>query len=346
MASRWKRFAFFDRKNLSLPPAAVRDVVPSGGLDPTALYPEELQSSSSGDDLERIGPGEYFSLVSASGVSLPGGGGDGDGDGVALERGTLGDAGAAFRTVLTAMDRADRASSVDPSDGRSGGGRGGGGVSRSDHAATVPSPGSGGTGPLQLLFVSSRNTSRVHCVDVTSRCTPSNPRRNEASNSAAGGGAGGDGGEGVGDGGSTVASNAGNPDEMDGWRGHYDPFRSSAGVNQKRDASGGQGRSRTTAASTPATSAGKGRRRAAEQRVLDEHLGPDPDGSGSGGSLFGGSPFAEAPSQSEQRREGARIVGLAACSHVHGPPAAGGGGGGERDGGKESTLYVAAVSDA
>ena len=28
---------------------------------------------------------------------------------------------------------------------------------------------------LQLLFVSSRHTSHVHCVDVTVQCTPSNP---------------------------------------------------------------------------------------------------------------------------------------------------------------------------
>mgnify|MGYP000206010161 FL=1 len=56
-SSRWKRFAFFDRKNLSLPPVVVKDIIPSkssgnrsgttsDNLDPKFLYQNELSTTN------------------------------------------------------------------------------------------------------------------------------------------------------------------------------------------------------------------------------------------------------------------------------------------------------------
>ena len=96
-SSRWKRFAFFDRKNLSLPPAVVKDIIPSSSssssnnsksissaknnttsdnnLDPQILYYNDIISSDvnheSIEDVVKVGCGEYFSFVGATNVSLP-----------------------------------------------------------------------------------------------------------------------------------------------------------------------------------------------------------------------------------------------------------------------------------
>jgi hypothetical protein len=97
-SSRWKRFAFFDRKNLSLPPAVVKDIIPSSSsstnnnksisaaknntsttsdnnLDPQILYYYDIISSDvnheSIEDVVKVGCGEYFSFVGAINVSLP-----------------------------------------------------------------------------------------------------------------------------------------------------------------------------------------------------------------------------------------------------------------------------------
>ena len=74
-----RRFAFFDRKNLPLPSAVVKDLVPSssssisggndGPLDPQLLYPEESANDNYGKN--DVGAGEYFTLVAATNVSLP-----------------------------------------------------------------------------------------------------------------------------------------------------------------------------------------------------------------------------------------------------------------------------------
>ena len=135
-SSRWKRFAFFDRKNLSLPPVVVKDIIPSkssgnrgststtsDNLDPKFLYQNELHNTTTeGESLEdviKIGSGEYFSLVAANNVSLPvslSSGGEGINDtgedgassqqqivGVATKRGVGGDGAAAMNTSLIAL---------------------------------------------------------------------------------------------------------------------------------------------------------------------------------------------------------------------------------------------------
>jgi hypothetical protein len=243
-STRWKRFAFFERKNLSLPPLAVRDLIPAtrggvgggirkgggktnfvvvdddddggdggGGrdkidnddpLDPKFLYRRRFDhdvddgdyDDGDGDDddhglllndeeCDAIGCGEYFSLVAASDVALPakyydnddrevdadyyeaagrmksrpavggmGGGMDDDGGGIGTS---------AMGAGLVALRAAARDATMMRSAGRGGGGM-----------LTTRGDGGGDIGTLQLLFASSRNTSHVHCIDVTARCTPIN----------------------------------------------------------------------------------------------------------------------------------------------------------------------------
>ena len=105
-SSRWKRFAFFERKNLSLPPSVVRDLIPptannrggggGGGnnrsrnttsndprridaTNPTSRknvddqYQDEIPSPEDGlpSNSDDENSGDYFSLVAASNVMLP-----------------------------------------------------------------------------------------------------------------------------------------------------------------------------------------------------------------------------------------------------------------------------------
>lgn len=368
-----RRFAFFDRKNLPLPSAVVKDLVPSSGssssstttsgggnsldgpLDPQLLYPEETDdivaaSNNNGSD---IGAGEYFTLVAATNVSLPSSlssnnntnnnsnnvASVGPEDG-ATRRGAGGDGAPAMQAGLVAMQQQQHMSQVKNdnvnqqnsstnitirSEGES---RGHSNINGIDS-------GGGGNGELQLLFASSRNTSLVHVIDVTVRCTPPNPHylmdqntdgglNNSIDNSAF---------ESSLDGQTKNAAssssknnhsniNNANPEELDGWRGHYNPFLSAnafythgqvdatstatagtTGTAADRNTSSSSATS--TISGTSTTSSTKDRRKkSAKERILDEHLGSGSAkdssvGSGgkggfeSGASLFASSPFAK-----------------------------------------------------
>ncbi|KAL7550009.1 hypothetical protein ACHAWF_014291 [Thalassiosira exigua] len=395
-SSRWKRFPFFDRRNLSLPLPVVRDLVPGKGgggggggvggggdaLDPHVLYRDDEDDGGGGggeeesppEDRARVGIGGYFSLVAAANVALPsslfasGGRGDDDQDddeddedaggsvgtgpgALATRRGAGGDGAPAMRAGLAALR--DASSSDD-------GGSGGGSAASTTGGATAVVAGEGGgDGELCLLFASSRNTSLVHCVDVTARCTPPDRAGAEGAREGEGGGGGGagrgggGGGERGSDGHPSAAAARANPEELDGWRGRYDPFASCDGFSSGRREVNllGGGSSATVASPSPkrptsavpsASKGAGGRRGAAERRVLDEHMDADldaPGAGGGGGSLFGASPFAEppppAPPAPSPARSRARVVGLACCSSR---PAS--------NEGDSTILYVAAVTDA
>lgn len=270
-SSRWKRFAFFDRKNLPLPPSVVKDVVPpelsarlSNETDVTSiaskLYPEETAA-----DAARIGIGGYFSL-SCSNAVLPGkiveeGG---------VERNTAGEGVAGMVAGLMAR------------------------------VGDVEDGAFGSANDLQLVFVSSRNTPFVHCVDVTARCTPINPqltnsRRGSSDRDAFH---------------MQGSSEEYNAEELDGWRGYYDPF--SDGTVKKQLNTSASGKNAPVAQSIS--------KKIAEQRILEEHLSTSVDSSST--SLFASSPFAalDVPI--------ARIVALASCFNA-----------------RNDTMYVAAITD-
>lgn len=421
-SSRWKRFAFFERKNLSLPPSIVKDLIPTknpsrggggersknnGGsgagagsesgnnnendlLDPKHLYRsnhnvknennnEEDEEESTVVDCYKIGCGEYFCLVAASNVSLPpflfGGDKDG-GDDLnfamedsnalvdmkvsAMRRGAGGDGASAMNAGLVALQTAAKKNiSGQQQRGK-----------LINVAVDAMERGGVGDGKLQLLFISSRNTSLVHCVDVTVRCTPANslfmagdqnqqmalsspsndsdnsdaftrgrynnknksnnitnidinnnafafPNTSDKNNSI------------------KHASNImTNPEELDGWRGHYDPFTSCDGFispsikNSAVLATSSLSKPPRTIAANAATKVGTRRKTSAEQQILDEHLGVGEGRGNDTASLFGSSPFASdyffeilQHQQQQQKqpspmvqREKARIVGLATTS--------------------------------
>ena len=437
-SSRWKRFAFFDRKNLSLPPPVAKDLIPSrssnngrvgrdnnngssavdnNNLDPQFLYREDAENESS-YDCTKIGSGEYFSLVSANNVSLPASlsagsdiVGEEDGAGMvagATKRGAGGDGAPAMSAGLFALhsstnNNANVNNVGSPS--HTGSKKGG---SSSSNTMTISSQGSSsgsGNGELLLIFASSRNTSLVHCIDVTVRCTPSNPHclaiQHQEQNHEGGGGANtvptannSFGIDGTNDGGynafassnqttassssatnrnnTNASSGAATPEELDGWRGHYNPFDSCDGflTSGKRDSVnllGGGGSSSagisakplTASASTSSAAAGggsasaRGKRKGSEQqqRILDEHLDADigdtsTSGAGGGGSLFGASPFASdfnPDASASAPVQKARIVGLATCSHQ--PISSSSSSNNNSSQSNSSVLYVAAITD-
>ena len=390
-----RRFAFFDRKNLPLPSAVAKDLVPSSSssssgsgsdaaLDPKLLYPEESSDVKGRND---VGAGEYFTLVAATNVSLPSsllsnpgtntaainnGAGSipNDAEEGAIKRGAGGDGAPAMQAGLLAMQLSSSAtenesdSTLETIKGNN--------QNNADNNMTIRPEGesggrSGGNGELQLLFASSRNTALVHVIDVTVRCTPKNPHYVEDGSNQENGGAG-NGLDGSGsafttknsvdssDGNATNATSAplkkndtANAEELDGWRGHYNPFLSANGfisdnAADRNNSSSSKGHNRPTSAVSTSKDS---RRKTAKERILDEHLGGGKDfgvkadGFESGASLFASSPFAkdvidsgsagaERPSIEDNK---ARIVSLATCS---GPS--------KED--KESILYVASITDA
>eukprot|EP00571_Detonula_confervacea_P014445 CAMPEP_0172306174 /NCGR_PEP_ID=MMETSP1058-20130122/7296_1 /TAXON_ID=83371 /ORGANISM="Detonula confervacea, Strain CCMP 353" /LENGTH=1547 /DNA_ID=CAMNT_0013017977 /DNA_START=1 /DNA_END=4644 /DNA_ORIENTATION=- len=443
-SSRWKRFAFFDRKNLSLPPPVVKDLlVPkkssktssssssvggsgssgrpstSGGagnnnndvnnnnLDPTFLYQNEEPTL---EDCVKIGHGEYFSLVAAENVSLPpslfsassdddNAGEDHDGYngevqvGVAMKRGMGGDGAPGMQAGIVALhtassDHSDHGNSSQAAVMTKGMISG-----SSSHTMTTADR---GNGELLLLFASSRNTSLVHCIDVTVRCTPSNPHlvlaqqqpssdntvaATASTKNALGGGQydtpshhegynafapsssssqNNPNISNVNNNSNTNNNNMANSEELDGWRGHYNPFLSCDGftIGKKNvNLLGGSSTSVTASSKPPAKpSSSKGvsgassssrRKTAAEQRILDEHSsgGANNDhDSTSAGSLFGSSPFAnDFPMESSTTPTKtpfsfARIVGLATTTTTTCQPT--------KSKSSQSTLYVAAITDA
>ena len=398
-----RRFAFFDRKNLPLPSAVVKDLVPSssssggheGPLDLKSLYPEEsLNDSSSGR--HDVGAGEYFTLVAATNVSLPSslsapnnttsvtsGSNTTTGEEGAMKRGAGGDGAPAMQAGLLAMqqqqqqqappaDTADSNNTLQTINGNI--------PSNANNNMTIRPEGesggrSGGNGELQLLFASSRNTSLVHVVDVTVRCTPKNPHFVEDGSNQDSGGSGVDGNSSAfaskgsvdstdgskNDKASTTPSKnvtavAANPEELDGWRGHYNPFLSANAFiqdtsierNTSTSSKGCTGHTRSTSTASVSSISKDSRRKTAKERILDEHLGGGKDftakndGFESGASLFASSPFAKdvidsgsgaGPTAGSSPTDKARIVSLATCS-------------GPSKDNKESILYVASISDA
>jgi len=395
-----RRFAFFDRKNLPLPSAVVKDLVPSSGssssgggndgpLDPQLLYPEESLNDITGKN--DVGAGEYFTLVAATNVSLPlslsapsnnstaaagsietGGKNTEEG---AMKRGSCGDGAPAMQAGLLAMQQQQPDNTADNSDAIQT--INGNNQSNASNNMTIRPDGesggrSGGNGELQLLFASSRNTSLVHVVDVTVRCTPKNPHFVEDGSNQENGGGNGSGSafasKGSVDSTNANANNAAssssstkkstaiaaNPEELDGWRGHYNPFLSANAFIQdttidRNTSSSSKSHTRSTSTASISSIPKESRRKTAKERILDEHLGGGKDftakndGFESGASLFASSPFAKdvidsgsggaTGGGSSNSSDKARIVSLATCS-------------GPSKENKESILYVASISDA
>jgi len=142
-SSRWKRFAFFERNNLALPEAVVRDILPTGNSDPIA---------------DEIG----LAVVNGAGIpiaSIPDHVPE-DGSGV----------GGMLQTVLctgkeTSLSKENNYDNLNAFQ-----------FSASGKTVSLPSnmrSGKGNVdGSLVLAFVSSMASQRVHCIDLTVRSMP------------------------------------------------------------------------------------------------------------------------------------------------------------------------------
>ncbi|KAL7480003.1 hypothetical protein ACHAW6_005715 [Cyclotella cf. meneghiniana] len=307
-SSRWKRFAFFDRKNLPLPPPVIKDLIPShlaaGSSSAAATtspdknpstthsvrpYPEE-----SSEECARIGAGDYFSLdarraaIPSRPVSRRDDDDDDDDDAAAaggVPRNAAGEGVPAMLAGWMARTEEGRVADAGGNDGR----------------ASI------GAGiEVQLLWVSSRNTPLIHCVDVTARCLPLASTGKGEKNAFFGMRD-----EDV-DGGSRENVNSSNAEELDGWRGYYRPFED--GYVTKKDAERGGTRVGTTNARGVPPRPPSGGKKSREQRILDEHLGGGTAFDASSSALFASSPFFSEELSSANVVSKARVVGLASCS--------------------------------
>ena len=303
MASRWKRFAFFDRKNLPLPPSVVSNLLPvelsrfksgttssnnsssssDGNEVCEALYPHEEEAEA-----HRLGIGDYFSLCCGE-AELPKEVREG------VERNVAGEGLGGLLSAWMAR-------------------RGEGGVEVAVDSASSDGGGSDDNATLQLVLVSSRNTHLIHCIDVTGRCTPTNPQLNQKRSN---------------DRRDAFQTNndvdeEGTVEELDGWRGYFDPFsegkKSTTNANTTAAAVGGGVSGRSV------SSRGGKRGTLAEQRILEEHLSPSDNNNITSSSTESSSLFASSPFAKEDRH--ARIIDVACCTTA------------------SHTLYVASITDA
>mmetsp|Transcript_27771 Transcript_27771/g.42540 ORF Transcript_27771/g.42540 Transcript_27771/m.42540 type:complete len:1320 (+) Transcript_27771:112-4071(+) len=222
-SSRWKRFAFFDRNNLTLPDIVQKDVIP------TNLFPA---GDNKGKD--SVGAGGQSSS-SRSSASLKG-------DSVSLA--VVNGAGVPFASIPE--EPSNLSSSVDQSIGVSGmiqtlkvclpqhhGGSSvqeGGNPKKSNsfqfsstgQTVSVPAYKKSGNvdGSLVLAFLSSKTSQHVHCIDLTVRCNPlqkNMPKKSGGNDLYAS--------SGLASGGSSLDNRTSKEHaDRDGWRGFFRPF--------------------------------------------------------------------------------------------------------------------------
>lgn len=263
------------------------------------LYPDESHGEN-----RRIGTGEYFSLshcIAALPDDLLV---DNDG-GAAVPRRTVGEGVSAMLAGRMARSSGDDVQSRDATN---------------THYGADKDDGSNDEDALQLLYISSRNTFQIHCIDITSRCTPSNPKKQQrgtndttTATNANAAVANRDAFRENDTGNNTANDNDYNAEELDGWRGYYNPFHdglvnANATVNTNTNNNSNNNKS--------ISSKQTNKRSAAEQRILDEHLSTnaaaDHNSTENSNSLQQSSLFASSPFAREVKH--ARIVGVACCS--------------------------------
>jgi hypothetical protein len=178
-SSRWKRFAFFDRNTLSLASEVLEDLIPIGGAGGTSTSTENLNSKNTRSSVRRsmhslneaaeASAHDSVSLVVTTASlplhskppAVPGSSAAAGGDDVSL---ALNDMWSSL-TACNPMDMPGNANETErniqlPSQSQA----------LQDESNVVASTHS--VDGLVLVFVTSRDTDRIHCFDVTVRCTP------------------------------------------------------------------------------------------------------------------------------------------------------------------------------
>mmetsp|Transcript_23120 Transcript_23120/g.35442 ORF Transcript_23120/g.35442 Transcript_23120/m.35442 type:complete len:1153 (+) Transcript_23120:35-3493(+) len=273
-SSRWKRFAFFDRHNLTLPPQVLDDLVPDESIaspkgrrmpSKYSLFDEDEDENLNATDTN-LNFGDHFSMAVTTaalpvsnpleskvpptntrpGVPGPGSTQNPMVDGVSDMLSSL--TACTVPSLQTAPSKEESGVITLRS-----------GVLLSTDVST-PRADNGSDG-LVLLFLSSRQSNLVHCVDLTMRCNPVHFRdRHEIAHANPVQAT--DSGEVRED--VSQGMNDGSLEEMDGWRGYFSPF---------------------TQASVSFTKSGNSKtRNRAEERILSEHLGTYGDARAQSGS--------------------------------------------------------------
>ena len=237
-SSRWKRFAFFERNTLSLASEVLEDLIPIGGgassanLNTAPGRSSMRRSMHSLNEAAEASANDSVSLVVTT-ASLP----LNSKPAVVHNSNTPGNATAEDHSLalndmwssLTACNLPENSNSHQsisstiklPSQAQA----------LQDESNVVSSTHS--VDGLVLVFVTSRDTDRIHCFDVTVRCTPpvSSGKKDEENNK------------------SNNPDNSKDLEDLDGWRGYIAPMQKK---NKKSSAKGGS---------------------SAEDRIIAEHMG-------------------------------------------------------------------------
>ena len=199
-SSRWKRFGFFERSNLNLPPSVLEDVLPPH------LFPDANSSNSNSRSRnETLKRSEYINLAVVNGAGLP----------VAcLQNSDRTTSGCGIDGMLSTLFACTKSGSAEEEKSEVFK------ISNSGQVLSIPSnmrTSKGNVeGSLVLAFVSSRFSSLLHCVDLTVRCNPiSSKSINQSKQSSF-----------TRDGvqGKAKSSQSTELEDLDGWRGCFQPF--------------------------------------------------------------------------------------------------------------------------
>jgi len=253
-SSRWKRFAFFDRRNLSLPQPVIDDILqPNLSPDQNAQVVGNNRSAGGSNrnngsiyqteaENDVLGKGECVSLAVTNGGGIPF---------ASLSENKDPSASMGVKGMYGTLSACAEDGTNPPTTTEN---QGSFQFSPSGQPLSVPNDGSvklqshatkrgNVEGSLILAFVSSRAVENVHCVDLTMRCNPINHVSPAAgANEGGGGGSSGGGGGSSGGGGGTnrekyhagiVKNTEGGGmsikndlelEDLDGWRGYFQPF--------------------------------------------------------------------------------------------------------------------------
>lgn len=209
----WKRFAFFERNNYSLPQQVIDDILPvhlfaenSSGMDETSIA-----RSSSGEEIQVDGDKISLSVINGAGIPV-----ESWKQSTPAKDPSHGIHGM-IRTLATCSEYHSVTEDGSNDNNNESQARDSFRFSASGHTLDIPSKArkSGNVdGSLVLAFLGSQSSCRVHCVDMTMRCNPLHKKEginlSTKSGSSSRHGA--------------ATAKLNKNEDLDGWRGYFQPF--------------------------------------------------------------------------------------------------------------------------
>jgi hypothetical protein len=217
-SSRWKRFAFFDRKNFKIPPPIFDDIVPANQND------RRSNSNNSISDRTTISENISLAVVNGAGIpyaSLP--------DKLKLadtdpRHGVVGMANTLEACNHNGLIGLDEDNNNDNLTNNNDNNNAADSYQFSSTGQTLAVPdgvhkkNGNVNGSLVLAFVSSKSSPRVHCIDLTVRCNPIH--ESKASSSSLSGNFDGR----LDRNSNSLGGDGQDMEDLDGWRGYFSPF--------------------------------------------------------------------------------------------------------------------------